>query len=191
MKNMKRVAIFCGSSFGNDEIYLSESIKAASLLAQNGYDLVYGGGYKGLMGKIAETFIDNEARVYGVLPEIFNIPSVLSKNVHTELIITKTMHERKETMYRMADAYLIFPGGIGTFEEFFEIYTWKQLLLHDKNIILYNISSFYDVMLKFLDESTDKGFISEEVRDSLLVASSPDQLLKMISQEKITLSSKV
>lgn len=187
----KKIAIFCGSTLGIDESYKLLSIQAAATLANNNYDLVYGGGYRGLMGQIAETFKNYGCEVIGVLPKLFDVPSVKLKEVHTQLIITEDMHSRKEKMFDLADSFVIFPGGIGTFEEFFEIYTWKQLGLHTKNIVLYNLNSFYNTLIKFLDEATEKGFMSSAIRSSLLVANTPDELLSALKTEEAELPSKI
>jgi TIGR00730 family protein len=187
----KKVAIFCGSAFGNDPLLPRLSIEAAELLAKNHFDLVYGGGYRGLMGQIAEAFKNNRAAVYGVLPELFNNDKVKLKDVHTKLIVTRDMHERKATMYGLADAFAIFPGGIGTFDEFFEIYTWRQLGLHKKQVVIYNINGFYDTLLSFLDEVTGKGFMSRQIREALLVANTKEELIECLAIPTAEVPSKI
>lgn len=187
----KNIAIFCGSAFGKDPIYKEKSIKAAKALAQHGYNLVYGGGYLGLMGQIGETFFDEGREVFAIMPEMFNKPTVHVKNVYTSLTVTKDMHERKAAMYEKADAFLIFPGGIGTFDEFFEIYTWKQLRLHNKNVIIYNINGFYDSLLRFLDEVHEEGFTGDAIYHALQVANTEEELLDLIEAEPVALPNKV
>ncbi len=187
----KNIAIFCGSAFGKDPIYRERSIEAAKELAQHGYNLVYGGGYRGLMGQIGETFFEEGREVFAIMPEMFNNPSVHIKNVYTSLKVTKDMHERKAAMYEKADAFLIFPGGVGTFDEFFEIYTWKQLQLHNKNVIIYNINGFFDTLLKFLDEVHEKGFTGDAIYNALLVANTKDELLAAIECEEVDLPNKL
>lgn len=188
----KRIAVFCGSSFGHSPLYKTSAYTLSLLLAKNGYDLVYGGGYLGIMGHIAEVMKDNGREVIGVLPEIFNKPKVRGKEVHTSLIITPGMHERKRKIYDLADAFIVFPGGIGTMDEFFESFTWKQIGIHKKPIILLNLAGFYDGIISYLNNAEKEGFISSAVCDSLIVASSVEEAMdKLQSAKELELPQKV
>ena len=178
MVKNKNVAVFCGSSDGSSPIYRKEAIKLGKCLKEKNYTLVYGGGSRGLMGAIAESMYNEEGEVIGVLPEIFNIPQVVRKDIYTKLYVKKDMHERKALMYELADAFIIMPGGIGTLDEFFEIFTWKQIGKHKKNIAIFNIDGFYNELLTFLNSVKEKGFVSEEVLSSLIVS---DDAYKIVS----------
>ncbi|MGN0905673.1 MAG: TIGR00730 family Rossman fold protein [Bullifex sp.] len=191
MSRIKSAAVFCGSSFGNDCVYTDKAKELGRALAYSGIRLVYGGGYRGLMGTIAESVRNAGGRVTGVLPEFFDDPRVRMKSVEDELIITPGMHERKQAIYDKADAFIIFPGGIGTMDEFFEIFTWKQIGLHQKNIALYNVSGFFDTLLDFLQECTCKGFLKKEVLSSLIIRDDADELIKLLETKETVLPSKI
>ena len=191
MDNITKVAVFCGSSFGNDDNFKLISHSFGTLLAENSLTLVYGGGYRGLMGSVAQGVKDNNGHVIGVLPEIFDNDKVKLKSVEDELIIKKDMHERKKQIYDLADAFIILPGGIGTFDEFFEIFTWKQIGYHNKNIAIYNINGFFNTLISFLKECVDKGFLSNKVFDSLIISEDAYQIIKDIKEKKVILPSKI
>ena len=191
MSKINSAAVFCGSSFPNDPVYIQKANELGRALASSGIRLVYGGGYRGLMGTIAESVRNSGGKVTGVLPEFFDDPRVRMKNVEDELIITPGMHERKQTIYDNADAFIIFPGGIGTMDEFFEIFTWKQIGLHKKNIALYNVSGFFDTLLDFLHECTGKGFMREEVMSSLIISDDSEELIKLLETKETVLPSKI
>lgn len=191
MDNITKVAVFCGSSFGNDDSFKLITHSLGALLAENSLTLVYGGGYRGLMGSVAQGVKDNNGHVIGVLPEIFDNDKVKLKSVEDELIIKKDMHERKKQIYDLADAFIILPGGIGTFDEFFEIFTWKQIGYHNKNIAIYNINGFFNTLISFLQECVDKGFLSNKVFDSLIISEDANQIIKDIKEKKVILPSKI
>lgn len=191
MDLITNVAVFCGSAFGNDSSYEKIAREFGVLLAENQLTLVYGGGYRGLMGCVAQGVKDKNGHVIGVLPQIFDNEKVKLKNIEDELIIKKDMHERKKQMYDIADAFIILPGGVGTFDEFFEIFTWKQIGYHSKNIAIYNINGFYDTLIKFLIECVDKGFLNKAVLDSLIISEDAKQLIKDIKEKKVILPSKI
>ena len=143
------------------------------------------------MGSVAQGVKDNNGHVIGVLPEIFDNDMVKLKSVEDELIIKKDMHERKKQIYDLADAFIILPGGIGTFDEFFEIFTWKQIGYHNKNIAIYNINGFFNTLISFLKECVDKGFLSNKVFDSLIISEDANQIIKDIKEKKVILPSKI
>ncbi len=149
-------------------------------MVENGISLVYGGGNRGLMGIIADTVSSNGGHVTGVLPEKMDLPSVRTKDVESKLIIVKDMHERKKTMYFLADAFLALPGGIGTLEELMEIFTWKQLKYHEKPVGLLNINGYYDTLLSFLDKMVEEGFLLKEVKESLAVIDNVEDVVPML-----------
>ena len=191
MNKISKIAVFCGSSFGNNDDFISSTKALGKAFARNNITLVYGGGYRGFMGALAEAVQANNGHVIGVLPEIFNNEKVKIKQVEDELIVTKDMHSRKKQIYDIADAFIILPGGIGTFDEFFEIFTWKQIGYHEKNIAIYNINGFYDTLLSFLKECCTKGFLREEVLNSLIVKTDPDAIIEELKTRKTNLPSKI
>lgn len=191
MEAIKSVAVFCGSSAGDRSEYSSEAARLGRLLAENGITMVYGGGSLGIMGVTASACHDNGGRVIGVLPEIFNNEKVLKNRNTTELIVVPDMHSRKEKMYSLSDAFIILPGGIGTLEEFFETFTWKQIGYHRKNIVLLNTAGFYDTLITFLEELAVSGFMNEKVLASLHIASSAEEAVDMISWDNAVLPDKI
>ena len=144
-----------------------------------------------MMGTIADTVSSNGGHVTGVLPEKMDIPSVRTKAVESKLIIVKDMHERKKTMYGLADAFLALPGGIGTLEELMEIFTWKQLKYHDKPVGLLNINGYYDTLLSFLDKMVIEGFLDEKIKESLSVIDKTEDVLERLSSMQEELPDKL
>ena len=184
MRKINNICVFSGSSDPTNGIYAEKTMELGRLLAEKHINLVYGGGNRGLMGTLASTVQDNGGHVIGVLPEIFNVPEVRTRDNESELIITPDMHSRKKAMYDKADAFIALPGGIGTFDELFESYTWKQIGFHDKPVLLLNIDGFYDGLLSFLDMTVEKGFLSEEAREALLVEEDPRKALEAIESDE-------
>ncbi len=191
MGKIKSIAVFSGSSFGHGDTYRKAAERLGDAIGRRGISLVYGGGYKGLMGVIAESAGSHGSKVIGVLPEAMNNDKVKLKAVETELIIVPGMHERKERMYSLSDAFIAAPGGIGTIEELAEIYTWRQLGYHSKNIALYNAGGYWDPFIEMIGKGTEEGFITEEVRNVLIIESDPDRLLDRLEKEQAELPEKL
>ncbi len=185
------VTVFCGSTLGNKAIYKEKTIQLASRIAARGISLVYGGGNRGLMGVLAHSVRESGGYVTGVLPKAMNIPSVTNGSSANETIITENMHERKQTMYDKADGFIALPGGIGTFEELCEIYTWRQLGYTKANIALFNIDGYFDSFLSLLDNAVKEGFVNEAVRNVLIVSDDPDVLLDHLRLDHRELPSKL
>jgi uncharacterized protein (TIGR00730 family) len=179
MKMKKRVAVFCGSSKGNDLSYAESCIELARLLHAGDTGLVYGGGNIGLMGVLADEMLRLGGEVIGVIPRKLVEIEVAHTGL-TEMHIVNSMHERKARMMELADAFIIMPGGIGTLDEFFDVLTWKQLGYHSKNISILNIGNYFDPLISLLRTITEKGFISGNFTDSVIISSSPAGLLKKI-----------
>ncbi|MBU6303862.1 MAG: TIGR00730 family Rossman fold protein [Betaproteobacteria bacterium] len=177
---VKSVTVFCGARSGMDARWEQLARQVGVGLAKQGMGLVFGGGRNGLMGAVAQAAIDGGAKTTGVIPE-----SLLSiepaKDGLTELLVVDSMHTRKSIMSERADAFLVLPGGIGTLEEFFEIWTWRQLGLHEKPIVLLNAFDYYTAMLEFLESGARAGFIRNEHRDHILVAATVDEALRLLS----------
>lgn len=155
------ITIFCGSSTGFDTQFTESAFELGKQLANNGFGLVYGGASIGVMGAVAEGFLQHKAPVIGVIPKILKKREVAHFHL-TELIETETMHERKAIMMQRADAFLTLPGGFGTLEELFEVVTWKQLDIHQKPIFLFNQHGFYSPLLESLVQMSTAGFIQPD-----------------------------
>lgn len=191
MNKLNSLAIFCGSSLGTSEQYVNSALKMGEALVNNDISLVYGGGNIGLMGKIASYVSEHDTQVIGVLPKRLNLPQVVNKKVETKRIIVDTMHERKAKMYELSDGFIALPGGIGTFEEFFEAFTWLQLGYHNKPVGLLNVNGFYDELLKFLINATESGFMKKAVLDILVVEEDPYVLIEKMKKIDLILPQKV
>lgn len=176
---MKRVTVFCGSSFGTEEIYQSQAILLGKTLAKNQIELVYGGANVGLMGAVADGVLDNGGKAIGVLPNFLKSKEIAHENL-TELILVETMHERKTKMNELCEGVIALPGGFGTLEEFFEMLTWAQLGLHKKPIAILNTAGFYDFLITFIQTMVDNGFLKEVNRDMVLVSDNVDELIEMM-----------
>jgi len=165
MNKINSLAVFCGSSNGSSQEYQIKAEKMGQALVQNNITLIYGGGNIGLMGKIASYVSSNNIDVIGILPKLLNLPQVVNKDVETKRIIVEGMHERKAKMYELSDGFIAMPGGIGTFEEFFEAFTWLQLGYHSKPIGLLNVNGFYDDLINFQKLLTieRKSFLKENL----------------------------
>lgn len=185
MGKIKSITVFCGSTMGSDPKYLEETQTFADEMAKRGLDLVYGGGNRGLMGRLADRLKSAGRHVTGILPKKMDIPSVRTKDVENDLIVTDGMHERKEKMYEKGDAFVALPGGIGTLEELMEIYTWQELGYHGKPVALLNSLHYYDLLLQFLRHSVQEGFLRKEYFDALIVEENPCLLLDRVMQETI------
>jgi uncharacterized protein (TIGR00730 family) len=148
-----------------------------ALVARN-YELIYGGAEVGLMGQIADTVMKAGGIVIGVIPNSF--AHKVSHQGLTKLHVVDSMHERKNMIFDLSDAFIALPGGFGTIEEVAEILTWAQLGLHTKPCGLINVDGYFDLLLSFLDHAVAKGFMKQEHRDMLLVSNSPDDILKQL-----------
>ncbi len=167
-----RICIYGASSCIIDDIYIKETEKLARILAKGGNSLVFGSGTNGLMGAAARGFYAENAEIIGVVPSFFNVDGILFEHC-TKIIRTETMRERKQIMEDLSDAFIAVPGGIGTFEEFFEMLTLKQLARHTKPMILYNINGYYDTIIDMLNESVEKKFTNSESMGLFTVLSTP------------------
>lgn len=174
-----RICVFLGSSTGTSPIYAETAHAFGALLARRGIGLVYGGGSIGLMGLVADGARAAGGEVIGVIPEALRAREQDHQDL-TELHVTQTMHERKGLMAELSDAFVALPGGIGTFEELFEVWTWAQLGYHDKPCAMLNVNGFYDAMRQFIDQVVDQGFLRTEHRDMLMVHDDPEALLDAI-----------
>jgi uncharacterized protein (TIGR00730 family) len=178
---VKRVAVYCGSADGTDPAFIREAKRLGAALAEAGLGLVYGGASVGLMGAVADAALAGGAEVIGVLPEILSGSEIAHRGL-TRLEMVPTMHERKARMVKLADAFLMLPGGYGTLDEMMEIVTWKQLRLHAKPCILINTSGYWDGLLAFLDRAVDAGFLKAENRRLLEVVETAGEAVALLNQ---------
>jgi uncharacterized protein (TIGR00730 family) len=169
---MKRICVFCGSRTGARESYATAARAAGTAIAARGLELVYGGGHVGLMGVVADAALAAGGRVIGIIPTLLAKKEVAHERL-SELHVVRTMHERKAMMAELSDAFLILPGGVGTLEEFFEIWTWAQIGEHEKPFGLVNVDGFYNGLLAFLDTSVNEGFLRPRHRDLLIHGTDP------------------
>jgi uncharacterized protein (TIGR00730 family) len=176
---MKRLCVFCGSSPGRNPTYLAAAAQLGTLLAERRMGLVYGGAGIGLMGAVADAARSAGGEVIGVIPRALVDLEVAHAGL-SDLRVVASMHERKALMAELSDAFIALPGGIGTLEELFEVWTWGQLGSHRKPCALLNVAGFYDRLLGFLDFVVQEAFLRPIHRDMLLVAANPDGLLEKL-----------
>jgi uncharacterized protein (TIGR00730 family) len=183
MNEIKAIAVFCGSSEGNDMEIISMAEDLGRIFAQENITLVYGAAKIGIMGKVAQASLDNQGKVIGVIPEFLKLKEVVHLGLN-ELITTENMHERKLKMHELSDGFITLPGGFGTFEELFEIITWAQLGLHQKPIGLLNINGFYDDLIRMLETMVVKGFLKFDNLELLIVDNDINSLLDKMKHYK-------
>ncbi|MDF2553162.1 MAG: family protein YvdD [Chryseobacterium sp.] len=180
---MKSITVFCGSSFGSEDIYKEQATLLGQTLAKQNIQLVYGGANVGLMGAVADGVLSEGGKAIGVLPHFLQSKEIAHKDL-TELILVETMHERKTKMNDLCDGVIVLPGGYGTLEEFFEMITWAQLGLHKKPIAILNINGFYDDLIKMVQIMVDKGFLKQINQEMLLVSDTIDGVLEKMRNYK-------
>ena len=186
---MKRVCVFCGSNNGFRPQYADAAIAMAAAMVQRGLGLVYGGGNVGLMGTIADAVMRQGGKVIGVIPDAL-VERELAHGDVTEMIVVRSMHERKAKMAELADAFIAMPGGFGTFEEFCEIVTWAQLGLHRKPCGLLNVEGYYDPLLALFDHAVSEGFLRPANRLLVIQESDPGRLLENLSSYTLPVTEK-
>lgn len=175
------LCVYCGSRPGSDPSFIDVARQVGTWIGRHGGQLVYGGGRNGLMGAVAAATLHAGGRVVGVIPQAL-VEREWANHDCTELLIVETMHERKREMAERANAFLALPGGIGTFEEFFEVWTWRQLGYHDKPVGLLNVNGYYDGLIKFLGQSVDKQFMGSWQMDLIVSDDEAGRLLPTLVQ---------
>lgn len=176
---LRRLCVFCGSSRGARGDYAAAAQELAAELARRGIELVYGGGNIGLMGVVADAALRHGVRVTGIIPRGLADKELAHQGID-DLRVVDSMHTRKALMAELSDGFVAMPGGIGTFEEFFEILTWRQLGLHAKPCGLLDVAGYYDELLALLDRSVAEGFLKPQHRAAVLVARTPSELLDLM-----------
>lgn len=179
--NTLSICVYCGSRPGESSLYSAAARSIGTEIGRRGWQLVYGGGRAGLMGVVADAALAAGAPVIGVIPQSL-MARELGHTGLTELHVVETMHERKMMMAQRSDAFLALPGGIGTFEELFEVWSWRQLGYHDKPLGLLNVAGYYDTLLSFLRHSREHGFMSPLQLDLLHVGSEPLPMLQRLGE---------
>ena len=173
---MKRITVFCGSSFGTETIYAEQATLLGETFAKQNIELVYGGANVGLMGAVADGVLNNGGKAIGILPNFLRSKEIAHLGL-TELILVESMHERKTKMNDLCDGVIALPGGFGTLEELFEMLTWAQLGLHKKPIAILNVNGFYDSLIELTKTMVKKGLLKEANQKMLLVSDNINDLL--------------
>ena len=174
------VVVFTGSKTGDGEVYRQAAARLGAGLARRGVGVVYGGGHVGLMGQVADAALEAGGTVSGVITQALVDGETAHRGL-SRLEIVTTMHERKERMAALGDAFVALPGGAGTLEEFFEAWTWQHLGIHAKPVALFNVDGFWDPLLAMIDQMVERGFLASTYRDALITSSDPDDLLERMA----------
>lgn len=180
MPTLRSLCVYCGASIGSDPAYAEVARAFGNLLAREGVQLVYGGGRVGIMGAVADGVLERGGRVVGVIPRAL-VDRELAHRGATELVVVDSMHERKAEMERRSDAFAALPGGSGTLDELFEIWTWQQLGIHPKPIGLLDVKGYWQPLLACLDHTVRQGFMRQQERELLLVESDGEGLLRALA----------
>lgn len=182
MTPLRAVCVFCGSQPGARPAYLQAARELGAQLARRHWAVVYGGGHVGMMGALADSALAAGGKVIGVIPEHLMRPEVAHQGL-TELLVVDSMHTRKRIMAGRSDAFIVLPGGYGTFEEMFEMVTWRQLQLHAKPVGLVNVDGYFDHLLAFLQHASEQQFIRPQHRGLLSVGADTTSLLDQITRQ--------
>jgi len=182
MSNIRRLCVYCGSSGAVDRQYREAATELGACLAAAGIGLVYGGGRVGLMGLLADAALARGGEVIGIIPSRLR-DAELAHLGTTELVVVETMHERKRLMAERADAFAVLPGGIGTLDEMFDVLSWKQLGLHNKQILLADVGGYWAPLRQLLDNIVVTGFAHEQTRGLLQVVPNVAGLMAALSKE--------
>lgn len=178
---MKSICVYCGSNFNGDPILRAAIKSLAQVFVKQNITMVYGGGSVGVMGVIADDIMQLGGKVIGVIPQFLMDKEVGHAGI-TEMIVTENMHQRKQKMADLADAFIILPGGFGTLEEFFEVLTWLQLGLHAKPIGVLNVNRFYDHLFLQMDKMVEKSFLKPANRDLVFNEADPENLVNQMKK---------
>jgi uncharacterized protein (TIGR00730 family) len=174
------LAVFCGSKNGNNPVYVNHAKELGKLLAKKNITLIYGGGGTGIMGAVADAMMEGGGKVIGIITKKLVDWEHQHESI-TDLSVVDDMHIRKQKMYDLCDAAVILPGGVGTLDEFFEMVTWNQLSIHDKEIYIINSDNFFDFLLKHIQQMEKQGFLYESVLERITVLDEPEQLLQYLN----------
>jgi len=173
---LSSLCIYCGSSLGRDSRFVEAATELGCSLAREGITLVYGGAKVGLMGAVADAALAEGGRVVGIIPRDLSDREIAHPGL-SALHVVESMHERKALMAELSEGFIALPGGLGTFEELFEVWTWAQLGLHAKPLGLLNVAAYYDKLLAFLEHARMEGFVRQQNLETLLVSEEPSELI--------------
>ncbi|QTB20192.1 TIGR00730 family Rossman fold protein [Lysinibacillus sphaericus] len=176
-----RIAVYCGSGIGRSPVYGEKAAELGAVLAKHGHGVVYGGSKTGLMGKVADAVLAAGGEVIGVMPTHLQKRELAHASL-TEIHFVESMHIRKAKMAELADAFIALPGGAGTLDEYFEVFTWAQIGLHEKPVILYNVNGFYDALLQHFKIMLEEGFIRSEQKSFFRIANTADDILRLLKK---------
>ena len=179
-RNLSAVAVYCGSNMGNEPAYAAGAATLGGVMAERGIRLVYGGGQVGLMGVLADAVTGNGGSAFGVITRALEAKEVAHRGI-AELQVVATMHERKAVMADAADAFIMLPGGFGTFDEFFEVLTWTQLGIHAKPCGILDVGGYFDALRAMLDGAVAAGFVRQAHLDMIIVDDDPGRLLDRLA----------
>lgn len=180
---VKSIVVFCGSSKGYNSVYGEAAVALGNYFVTHNIQLVFGGGKVGLMGVLADTMLAEKGKVVGVIPDLLKVEEVVHDGL-SEIIVTKTMSERKVAMSKIVDAYITLPGGFGTLDEIFEVLTLQQLQIEQKPVGLLNVNGFFNPLLRQLDLMVTEGFLKPESRALVLTDETVTGLMKKINTYK-------
>ena len=190
MRSQRKICVYCGSSRGEDSVYAKAAEALGREIACNNNTLVYGGAKIGLMGILADTVLAEGGSVIGVMPN--NLAELeIAHDGLSELFLCQDMHARKKKMSELSDGFITMPGGLGTLDEFFEIWTWAQLGIHSKPIGIFNVDSYFDPMIFFIEKAISAGFIKPGHTSSLIIEDQAENLVKLVNVEKYETVTKV
>lgn len=180
MSDVETLCVFCGSSPGDDPAFADAATRFGTAVAERGLELVYGGASVGLMGVVADAALTAGGRATGVITESLAGHEIAHETL-SDLHVVSTMHERKALMSELSDAFVMLPGGFGTYEEFMEAVTWAQLGIHEKPCGILDVDGFFDDLLRFVRHAADRGFIKSRQIDALVVSGDVDELLTALA----------
>jgi len=176
---IQSLAVFCGSKSGKNILFTKHAAELGKLLAENNITLIYGGGNVGLMATIADAVMEHGGKVTGIIPKLLLDWERQHEKI-TELIVADDMHIRKKIIYERCDAALILPGGFGTLDELFEMLTWNQLSIHDKQIFILNSGGFYTHLIRHIQQMENEHFLFDSVKKRITILDDPDDLRSYI-----------
>ena len=177
--SIQSLAVFCGSKSGSNPTFIKDAALLGKILAEQNVRLIYGGGSAGLMGTIADSVMKNNGKVTGIIPKMLLEWEKQHREI-TELRISNDMHERKRMIYSLCDAAMVLPGGFGTLDELFEIVTWNQLTIHDKEIYILNSGGFYQSLIAHIELMRREGFLYEETVKQITIINKPEDFIPYI-----------
>ena len=182
---MKNICVFAGASSGNNKNYIKIAIQLGKIIAQNNFNLIYGGGKIGMMGEVASSCLINGGNVTGIIPKIFmNYKFEVAHENLSELIITENMHERKKLMYDKSDVFFVLPGGLGTLDELMEVLTWTQIGILSKDVYIINVDNYWNPLIDLIDTIVKNNFMDKSNLNNFKLINSEIELQNILTKIK-------